>query len=221
MKPLPPADMELAKRDCVSGLYVITPQYADVDVLLDQVRQALEGGARLVQYRDKSQDVALRFEQASELLELCRDFAVPLIINDDLRLADMIGADGVHLGRDDGSLREARLILGRDKLIGVSCYNDLALARIAQDGGADYVAFGSFFASVTKPQAVPAPLELLHQARRELRLPVVAIGGITLANAGTLCTRPGANCGCRWSPSAASPSPTPARWSTRAPMRWR
>jgi len=172
MKPLP-----------ISGLYAITPQYADVDVLLDQVRQALQGGARVVQYRDKSADVALRFEQASELLGLCRDFAVPLIINDDLRLADLIDADGVHLGRDDVNLREARLILGRDKLIGVSCYNDLSLARAAQDGGADYVAFGSFFASPTKPQAVAAPLELLRHAKRELRVPLVAIGGITLANA--------------------------------------
>ena len=175
MKPLP-----------ISGLYAITPQYADVDVLLDQVRQALQGGARAVQYRDKSQDVALRFEQASELLGLCRDFAVPLIINDDLRLADLVGADGVHLGRDDVSLREARLILGRDRIIGVSCYNDLSLAHAAQDGGADYVAFGSFFASPTKPHAVAAPLELLRQAKRELRVPLVAIGGITLANAGLL-----------------------------------
>ncbi len=170
----------------ISGLYAITPQYADVDVLLDQVRQALEGGAQAVQYRDKSGDVALRFEQASELLGLCRDFGVPLIVNDDLRLADLIGADGIHLGRDDVSLREARLVLGRDKIIGVSCYNDFSLARTAQDGGADYVAFGSFFASPTKPQAVSAPLALLHQAKRELRVPLVAIGGITLANASLL-----------------------------------
>jgi thiamine-phosphate pyrophosphorylase len=170
----------------INGLYAITPQCADTAALLDKVRQALLGGARAVQYRDKSHDVALRFEQASELLALCRDFAVPLIINDDLRLADLTDADGVHLGRDDVSLREARLILGWDKIIGVSCYNELSLARAAQDGGANYVAFGSFFASPTKPDAVPAPLDLLRQAKRELRLPLVAIGGITPDNAGLL-----------------------------------
>ena len=170
----------------ISGLYAVTPQCADTAVLLDKVRQALEGGAQLVQYRDKSHDVALRHEQASELLALCREFGVALIINDDLRLASLVGADGVHLGREDSSLREARLILGPGKIVGVSCYNDLQQAIAAQQGGADYVAFGSFFASPTKPAAVPAPLELLRLARHELSVPLVAIGGITLDNAGLL-----------------------------------
>lgn len=170
----------------ISGLYAITPQCADTAALLERVRLALEGGAQLVQYRDKSADVALRHEQGAELLALCREFGVPLIVNDDLRLASLIGADGVHLGREDGSLREARLILGPGKIVGVSCYNDLQLAVAAQQGGADYVAFGSFFASITKPAAVPAPLDLLHQARHELSIPLVAIGGITLDNAGLL-----------------------------------
>ncbi len=170
----------------ISGLYAITPQCADTGVLLDKVERALQGGARLVQYRDKSGDVALRFEQASELLALCRRFSVPLIVNDDLRLADLSGADGVHLGRGDGSLRAARLLLGPGKIIGVSCYNGLQLARAAQADGADYAAFGSFFPSATKPQAVAAPLDLLHEARRELTLPLVAIGGITPDNAGQL-----------------------------------
>jgi thiamine-phosphate pyrophosphorylase len=176
----------MVKTPRISGLYAITPQCADTGVLLDRVQLALEGGARLVQYRDKSGDVALRFEQVSELLALCRHFSVPLIVNDDLRLADLADADGVHLGRDDVSLREARLVLGRDKIIGVSCYNDLQLARAAQEGGADYAAFGSFFASPTKPGAVNAPLDLLRQAKRELDIPLVAIGGITAANAGML-----------------------------------
>jgi len=176
----------MAKPSRISGLYAITPQCADTGALLDRVRLALEGGARLVQYRDKSDDVALRFEQASELLVLCRHFAVPLIVNDDLRLADLADADGVHLGRDDVSLREARLVLGRDKIIGVSCYNDLALAHAAQEGGADYTAFGSFFASPTKPGAVSASLDLLRQAKNELDIPLVAIGGITAANATAL-----------------------------------
>ncbi len=170
----------------INGLYIITPQTADTAALLTKVRLALQGGARLVQYRDKSDDVALRFEQASELLALCREFGVPLIINDDLRLADLTGADGLHIGRDDGSLREARVILGARSIIGVSCYNDLNLARAAQDGGASYAAFGSFFASPTKPHAVPAPLDLLRDAKRELTLPLVAIGGITDANGATL-----------------------------------
>ena len=170
----------------ISGLYAVTQQSADTAELLDKVRQALQGGAQLVQYRNKSNDVALRHEQASELLALCREFGVALIVNDDLRLASLVGADGVHLGREDGSLREARLILGPGKIVGVSCYNDLQLAAAAQQGGADYVAFGSFFASPTKPDALPAPLELLRLARHELSIPLVAIGGITLANAGPL-----------------------------------
>lgn len=173
-------------RHAISGLYAITPQCADTGALLDKVERALQGGARLVQYRDKSGDVALRFEQASELLALCRRFSVPLIVNDDLRLADLAGADGVHFGRGDGSLHEARLLLGAGKIIGVSCYNDLQLARAAQADGADYAAFGSFFPSATKPQAVAAPLDLLREARRELALPLVAIGGITPDNAGQL-----------------------------------
>lgn len=170
----------------INGLYAITPQSADTAALLAKVRLALQGGAKVVQYRDKSDDVALRFEQASELLALCREFAVPLLINDDLRLADLTGADGLHIGRDDGSLREARLILGPRSLIGVSCYNDLSLARAAQEGGASYAAFGSFFASPTKPHAVAAPLDLLRQAKRELTIPLVAIGGITCENGAAL-----------------------------------
>jgi thiamine-phosphate pyrophosphorylase len=103
-----------------------------------------------------------------------------------VRLADLVGADGVHLGRDDGTVREARLILGPDKLIGVSCYADLGRARQAEQEGADYVAFGSFFPSTTKPDAVPAPLPLLAVAREKLALPIVAIGGITLENCAQL-----------------------------------
>lgn len=170
----------------INGLYAITPQSTDTAALLAKVRLALQGGAKVVQYRDKRDDVALRFEQASELLALCREFGVPLLINDDLRLADLSGADGLHIGRDDGSLREARLILGPRSLIGVSCYNDLNLARAAQEGGASYAAFGSFFASPTKPHAVAAPLDLLRQAKRELTIPLVAIGGITCENGAAL-----------------------------------
>jgi thiamine-phosphate pyrophosphorylase len=166
-------------------VYALTPECADTARLLQMVEAALKGGVAAVQYREKTGDVALRHEQASELLPLCHQYHAPLIINDDLRLADLTGADGVHLGREDASLREARLILGPGKIIGASCYQSLEHARQAQAAGADYVAFGSFYASSTKPQAVRAPLQLLHDAS-ELKVPVVAIGGITLDNAASL-----------------------------------
>lgn len=166
----------------ISGLYAITPECADTESLVQQVRQALSGGVHLVQYRSKEGDVALRHEQANELLSLCRQFRVPLIINDDIRLADLTGADGVHLGKDDGSVREARLILGPDKIVGVSCYADLQRALDAEAHGANYVAFGSFFPSPTKPGAAAAPLTLLHEAKHSLNIPIVAIGGISPDN---------------------------------------
>lgn len=168
------------------GLYAITPETANTARLLIQVEAALAGGAAAVQYRDKSDDVARRHEQASELLALCQQFGVPLIINDDLRLADLCVADGVHLGRDDGSVAKARVILGPDKIIGVSCYQSLDLARAAQAEGADYVAFGSFYPSSTKPRAERAELALLQAVRSAIHLPIVAIGGITPANGGAL-----------------------------------
>ncbi|MDO8890811.1 MAG: thiamine phosphate synthase [Sulfurimicrobium sp.] len=170
----------------ISGLYAITPEQPDTARLLSQVRAALGGGAQVVQYRSKSQDVALLHEQASELLALCHAFEVPLIINDTLRLADLCGADGLHLGREDGSLRQARVVLGAEKAIGVSCYNSLELAVQAEAEGADYVAFGSFFPSSTKPGAVAAPLSLLSEAKGRLSVPIVAIGGITIDNAASL-----------------------------------
>lgn len=175
------------------GVYAITPETADTDRLLAQVEAALAGGVAAVQYRDKSTDVARRHAQASELASLCRRFGVPLIVNDDLRLADLAGADGVHLGRDDGSLREARIILGPGKFIGASCYQSVELARAAQAAGADYVAFGSFFPSPTKPDAPRASLDLLREAAPVIHLPIVAIGGITRANAPPLLDA-GADC---------------------------
>ena len=168
------------------GLYAITPETADTGRLLAQVEAALAGGVAAVQYRDKSGDIARRHEQASELVALCRRFGVPLIVNDDLRLADLTDADGVHLGRDDGSLREARIILGKNKFIGASCYQSIELAKAAQSAGADYVAFGSFFPSLTKPDAARADTALLRAATRTIQIPIVAIGGITLANAPAL-----------------------------------
>jgi thiamine-phosphate pyrophosphorylase len=170
----------------IGGLYAVTRETDDTAQLLREVAAALKGGASVVQYRDKSGDVARQHEQASELLALCQQYRVPFIVNDSLRLADLIGADGVHLGRDDGALREARIILGAQRIIGVSCYQSLDLALAAQAAGADYVAFGSFYPSTTKPDAPRAELALLQQASREIQLPIVAIGGIMPANAEAL-----------------------------------
>ena len=170
----------------IAGLYAITRETDDTGYLLATIEAVLRGGAGVVQYRDKSNDIARQHEQASELLLLCQRYSVPLIINDSLRLADLVGADGVHIGKDDGAIHEARIVLGHDKIIGVSCYQSLPLALRAQASGADYVAFGSFFSSLTKPDAISADLELLHHAARDIHLPIVAIGGISLLNADSL-----------------------------------
>ena len=168
------------------GLYAVTPDDPDTGRLVAAVSDALTGGARLVQYRNKTAPEALRLEQARALQALCRSRGAVLIVNDHLELALEVGADGVHLGGEDGSCVAARKRLGASKLIGISCYDRIALAREAEREGADYVAFGSFFPSRVKPGAVRPPLELLTQAERELGVPVVAIGGITSANAGDL-----------------------------------
>lgn len=165
------------------GLYAVTPDLADTADLLRRVERALRGGAGLVQYRNKPAGSGLRREQAGALLGLCRQHGARLVINDDLALAIAIGADGVHLGGKDGNLGTARAALGPGRLLGVSCYDALDRAREAKRIGADYVAFGSCFASPTKPAAVRAPLTLLTAAKVELGLPVCAIGGITLDNA--------------------------------------
>jgi thiamine-phosphate pyrophosphorylase len=174
--------MNLNRNGQIKGLYAITPDETDTAELLRKVRLALLGGARVLQYRNKAANAALRLQQAKALRELTREFSVLLIINDDAKLAQQADADGVHLGSEDGSVAAARAVLGSGKLIGVSCYNRLGLAHEAVRQGADYVAFGSFFASVVKPDAVAASPELLRQARREISSPLVAIGGITVQN---------------------------------------
>ena len=175
-----------ARIKVISGLYAITPDEADTAAALCKVRLALLGGARVVQYRNKIADGALRLKQAVALRELTREFAATLIVNDDVALARQVEADGAHLGGTDGTVAEARAALGGGRLIGVSCYNRLALAQEAVRQGADYVAFGSFFASTVKPDAVVATLDLLREARRELTVPIVAIGGITVQNGAQL-----------------------------------
>ena len=164
------------------GLYLITPDEADTARLLARTAAALAGGPTWLQYRNKAASPALRREQATALLPLCRAHGVPLIVNDDWALAAEIGADGAHLGATDGELARARARLGAGRILGASCYDDPALATAAARAGADYVAFGAFFPSSTKPGARRAPLALLHD-RPAGALPVVAIGGITPDNA--------------------------------------
>lgn len=165
------------------GLYAITD--GPRTDLLEVAARALAGGARILQYRDKTPDAARRQTEAAALKRLCDAHAVPLIVNDDFALASAVGAAGVHLGRDDGDVAAARAALGRAAVIGVSCYASLELARAAVAAGADYVAFGACFPSPTKPQAVLAPPDLLRQSAA-LGVPRVAIGGITPDNAHSL-----------------------------------
>lgn len=170
-------------RLVVPGLYAVTPDECDTACLLAAVERVIAGGPSLLQYRNKRADPALRREQALAVQRVCRHGGVPLIINDDLDLALELGADGVHLGRDDGDLARARAALGQDRILGVSCYAEWPRAVAAVSAGADYVAFGAMFPSSVKPQAVRAPFELLARARAEFDVAVVAIGGITLDRA--------------------------------------
>lgn len=170
-------------RGRIAGLYAI----ADTAVLaitnlVPAVRAAIDGGAALVQYRDKAARHATARREVEALRTLCRQRALPFIVNDDIELALTLDADGVHVGRDDAAIDAARARLGPDAIIGVSCYDDLERALGAERAGADYVAFGSFYPSPTKPHAVRPPISLLTQARERLRIPIVAIGGITPEN---------------------------------------
>lgn len=175
------------------GLYAITDSHLlPGERLFDGVAAALRGGAVMVQYRDKSASTAARLDQATRLQAMCREAKVPLIINDDAELAHAVGAAGVHLGQDDTALAEARALLGQQAIIGITCHGELALARKAAEAGADYLAFGRFFPSTTKPGERYADRTLLPQAR-EFRLPLVAIGGITTEN-GPQLVQAGADC---------------------------
>lgn len=169
------------------GLYAITDSALHRGAALEHaVGRAIAGGAAIVQYRDKSADETRRLDETVRLVDLCRSHGVPLIVNDDVELALRAGADGVHLGRDDADPAAARARLGEGCIIGVSCYDDVEGAVVAQHRGADYVAFGAMFPSATKPGASPAGLATIRSARARLRVPIVAIGGITPDNAASL-----------------------------------
>nr|WP_314547335.1 thiamine phosphate synthase [uncultured Massilia sp.] len=165
------------------GLYLVTPDWSDTERLLDATARALDGGVALVQYRNKTASPAQRREQASALLRLCRGRARPFIVNDHVALAMELDADGVHVGGTDAPVRAVRAALGPDKIVGTSCYGELALAEAAQDAGASYVAFGGFYPSVVKQYAVTTAPSTVALAKERLRVPVVVIGGMTVENA--------------------------------------
>jgi len=167
------------------GLYAITDSQLLAGRFLSHVEAALEGGVCLLQYRDKSDDAARRLREAEGLLTLCQRYGTQLLINDDAELAARLGV-GVHLGQTDGPLTPARALLGRQAIIGSTCHASLELAAQAASEGASYVAFGRFFNSVTKPGAPAANVDLLAQARAQVKLPIAVIGGITLDNAAPL-----------------------------------
>jgi len=173
-------------RPPLAGLYVLTPEPARTSLLVARVAAALAGGAAAVQYRNKLSPAALRREQALALRALCTARDATFIVNDDVDLAGEVAADGVHLGRDDGEIGAARQRLGAGAIIGASCYDSLEAAQRALAAGADYIAFGSFFASRVKPDAVRAQPSLLTRAKARWSIPVVAIGGITASNAAAL-----------------------------------
>ena len=173
------------ERERLRGLYAITPETADAGELAARVGACIAGGAALVQYRAKHASGAAALVQARAVARACREGGVPLIVNDSVELAAAVQADGVHLGREDVSVREARIVLPH-ALIGVSCDDDPERARAAARDGADYVGIGSMFPSSTKPGAVRAPLDAIERAQRASGLPVAAIGGITAENAPAL-----------------------------------
>lgn len=171
----------------IAGLYAITDttllQGRDV---VSAVDLAIKGGAKIVQYRDKTLEHERRFAEAAALQRLCNQREVPFFVNDDVELAVAVDADGVHIGKGDGGIQLVRSKLKQDQLLGVSCYNSLCHAQDAEEAGADYVAFGRFFSSATKPQAIQAELDILQKAKQDLSIPIVAIGGITADNGSDL-----------------------------------
>ena len=167
------------------GLYAITDSQLLAGKWMPYIEAALDGGLTLLQYRDKSSDEARRLREAEALRDMCARYNAHLIINDDAELAARLGV-GVHLGQTDGPLTPARALLGRQAIIGSTCHSQIELGEQAAKEGASYVAFGRFFNSSTKPGALTATLDVLDEARARIKLPICAIGGITLDNAAPL-----------------------------------
>ncbi|WP_426321370.1 thiamine phosphate synthase [Pseudoduganella sp. R-43] len=170
----------------MQGLYLVTPNWDDTDKLLEVTEQALRAGVALLQYRHKDASAALRREQGGALRELCHKYSVPFLVNDHVALCRELGADGVHLGGTDAPLAEVRASLGPNKLIGASCYGELARAQAAQAAGASYVAFGGFYPSKVKQYAVTTQPSILRHAREVISVPLCVIGGMTPQNAAPL-----------------------------------
>ncbi len=171
----------------IKGLYAITDTAnLSSEIMLNKTEEILRAGAKVLQYRNKQAYENIRIVEAKQLIVLCRQYSVPLIINDDIALAVQTGADGVHLGKTDSGIADARERLGDKAIIGCSCYNDLDRAQQAAKSGADYIAFGAFFPSPTKPEAAHATPDIIQTAKQKFKLPVVAIGGITPENGQSL-----------------------------------
>lgn len=171
----------------ISGLYAITdPQLSPAGQVVQDVELALKGGASVIQFRDKTTDWPTQLTLAKQIRALCQNYQALFIVNDDIELAIQSQADGIHLGKNDTALEEARAQLGPSAIIGISCYNSLERAQQMQNHGANYVAFGRFFPSKTKPNAPQASLDTLVQAKQRLDIPIVAIGGIDTHNAQSL-----------------------------------
>ena len=167
----------------MKGLYLVTPDWDDTDALIKATETALSVGIGLLQYRHKTANGELRLEQASVLLKLCRQHNVPFIINDHIDLCIALDADGIHVGGTDASVAVVRTLIGKDKILGASCYGDFALAEQAQIAGASYVAFGGFYPSRVKKYEVSTPAAIVSKAKSQLTLPVCVIGGMTPDNA--------------------------------------
>jgi len=171
----------------LKGIYGITDDALLPESKLDfAVEEAIKAGCRVIQYRSKIKDWKARVRQAESLRLLCEQYQVPLIINDNVELCNEVDADGVHLGKQDSSFEQARVQLSADKIIGITCHDSVVAAVSAEEAGADYVAFGRFFPSETKPNASPAPIEVLTEAKKKLSIPIVAIGGINAENGAAL-----------------------------------
>ena len=178
----------MSRSNIIRGLYIIADTEVITQDLVTSVTNAIEGGASVVQYRDKGEDSKKRLREASSLCAVCQKHGIPFIVNDDVELALQSGADGVHLGKNDAAIESVRAQLGADTIIGISCYNEMKRASDAVAAGADYIAFGSFYLSATKPEAASANHTLLTLANQDFSLPIVAIGGITPANGARLIT---------------------------------
>ena len=176
----------------LSGLYLVTPDWDDTEKLVEISESALQGGAALLQYRHKTADAQLCKKQAVALRDLCHRYQRPFIINDHVELCLDVDADGIHVGGLDASVEQARLAVGPDKIVGASCYGDIQLARTAQQQGASYIAFGGFFPSRIKKYPVTTSHNIVMQSKREIALPIVVIGGMTVENCRPLITA-GAN----------------------------